>query len=98
MLQEDFENLESMSLVNEIVSLGKSMGLKVSDNDIEELFEYQKTEPTSGKKHLHEMYVQEGRQISSKEKEYKETISTKAIKELFFHWFKTIYCWMMTLW
>lgn len=87
----DSEDFESVLLVNDIISLGKSLGLELSDDDVEELVEDHKMDLTTEElQHIYEMQTQEGiKEISSEEeKESKETISTAEIKELFFHWSK----------
>ena len=49
MLLREFEGFkdEPVSVVEDVVSLGKSMGLKVDDDDMEELIEDHDTELTT---------------------------------------------------
>ncbi|GCC36385.1 hypothetical protein chiPu_0014879 [Chiloscyllium punctatum] len=88
----DFEDFEEPPVVPVIVSLGKSMGLEVSEEDVEELVEDHKNElPTEELQHLHEMQQEEVAEEISSEKEEGTSgnISSAEVKELCFLWSKT---------
>ncbi|GCC23957.1 hypothetical protein chiPu_0002355 [Chiloscyllium punctatum] len=88
----DFEGFEELPVVAVIVSLGKSMGLEVSEEDVEELVEDPKNELTTEElQHLHKTQQEEmAEEISSEEEEGAGgNISNAEIKELCFLWFKT---------
>ncbi|GCC33435.1 hypothetical protein chiPu_0011904 [Chiloscyllium punctatum] len=87
----DFEGFEEPPVVPVIVSLGKSMGLEVSGEDVEELVEDHKNELTTEKlQHLHKMQQEEVAEeiASEEEKGTSENISSAEIKELCFLWSK----------
>ncbi|GCC28836.1 hypothetical protein chiPu_0007270 [Chiloscyllium punctatum] len=88
----DFEGFKEPPVVPVIVSLGKSMGLKVSEEDVEELVEDHKNELTKEEfQHLHKIQQEEvAQEISSEEEEEASgNISSAEIKELCFLWSKT---------
>lgn len=68
--------------------LGKSMGLEVDDDDMEELLEGHKTElNTKNSKDLQgEQQEMAAEELSSREEEGREDILTSLIKELFGKW------------
>jgi len=74
------------TVVNEIVSLGKSMGLHVDSDDVEELIEEHQNELTTEELQELQREKQEVTEDVSSEEEEKENISTKEIKELCHHW------------
>jgi hypothetical protein len=71
-------------VVNEIVSLGKSMGLDVDSDDVEELIEDHRNELTT--EELQELQREQQEVIEDVSSEEEENISTKEIKELCHHW------------
>ncbi|GCC30802.1 hypothetical protein chiPu_0009256 [Chiloscyllium punctatum] len=88
----DFEDFEEPPVVPVIVSLGKSMGLEVSEEDVEELVEDHKNELTTEElQDLHKTQQEEvAEEISSEEEEGASgNISSVKIKELCFLWSKT---------
>ena len=87
----DFEGFEEPPVVPVIVSVGKSMGLEVSEEDVEELVEDHKHELTTEElKHLHKMQQEELEdEISSEEEEGAiGNICSAEIKELCSLWSK----------
>ncbi|XP_060679989.1 tigger transposable element-derived protein 1-like [Hemiscyllium ocellatum] len=87
----DFEGFEEPPVVPVIASLGKSMGLEVSEEDVEELVEDHKNELTTEElQHLHKTQQEVAEEISSEEEEGASgNISSAEIKELCFPWSKT---------
>ncbi|GCC32566.1 hypothetical protein chiPu_0011028 [Chiloscyllium punctatum] len=88
----DFEGFEELPVVPVIVSLGKSMGLEVSEEDVEGLVEDDKNELTTEElQHLHKTQQEEVvEEISSEEEEGAGgNISSAELKELCFLWSKT---------
>ncbi|XP_015435170.1 PREDICTED: tigger transposable element-derived protein 1-like [Dufourea novaeangliae] len=89
-----FEGLEpEVSVVEEIVSLGKSMGLEVDERDVNGLVEEQSQELTT--EELHDLHSQRHtvvqRKISFEEEpEMEEVISTRDIKEILGMWEKVV--------
>lgn len=89
-----FEGLEpEVSEVEEIVSLGKSMGLEVDERDVNELVEEPSQELTT--EELDELHSQQHtvdqRKISSEQDpEMVEVISTRDIKEILGMWEKVV--------
>ncbi|XP_015437248.1 PREDICTED: tigger transposable element-derived protein 1-like [Dufourea novaeangliae] len=89
-----FEGLESeVSVVEEIVSLGKSMGLEVDKRDVNELVEEQSQELTT--EELHDLHSQQHTVVQRKmsfeeEPEMEEVISTRDIKEILGMWEKVV--------
>jgi hypothetical protein len=89
-----FEGLEpEVSVVEEIVSLGKSMGLEVDERDVNELVEEQSQELTT--EELHDLYSQQHTVVQRKigfeeEPEMEEVISTRDIKEILGMWEKVV--------
>ncbi|GCC45015.1 hypothetical protein chiPu_0028859, partial [Chiloscyllium punctatum] len=82
-----FEGFKEPPVMPVIVSLGKSMGLEVSEEDVEELVEDHKNELTTEElQHLHKMQQEEvAEEISSEEeKGAGGNISSAEIKELCF--------------
>lgn len=81
-----FKGLEpEVSVVEEIVSLGKSMGLEVDERDVNELVEEQSLELTT--EELHDLHSQQHTVVQQKiifeeEPEVEEVISTRDIKEI----------------
>ena len=74
-------------MLDDIVSLGKAMGLDVDSDDVEELVEYHRSELTTKKLHdLHRQQQEMLEEISSEEEESKGNISIAKIKELCYHW------------
>ncbi|KAF6390255.1 hypothetical protein mRhiFer1_007835 [Rhinolophus ferrumequinum] len=82
---EDVE--EDAPIVEDIVSLGKSMGLEVSSDDVEELVEDHRTELTTEELQniLTEKQQAETEELSSEEEE-RESVSTALIKEMCAKW------------
>ncbi|GLV33258.1 hypothetical protein CBL_08426 [Carabus blaptoides fortunei] len=70
-------------VVNEIVSLAKSMGLDVDSDDVEELFEDHRNELTT--EQLQELQGEQQEVLEDVSSEEEENISTKEIKELCHH-------------
>ncbi|XP_067132756.1 tigger transposable element-derived protein 1-like [Centruroides vittatus] len=93
-VEKAFEGLEpEVSVVEELVSLGKSMGLEVDERDVNELVEEQSQELTT--KELHDLHSQQQtvvqRKISFEEEpEMEEVISTRDIKEILAMWEKVV--------
>ncbi|XP_067125817.1 tigger transposable element-derived protein 1-like [Centruroides vittatus] len=93
-VERAFEGLEpEVSVVEEIVSLGKSMGLEVDERDVNELVEEQSQELTT--EELHDLHSQQQtvvqRKISFEEEpEMEEVISTRDIKEILAMWEKVV--------
>ncbi|XP_044308814.1 tigger transposable element-derived protein 1-like [Varanus komodoensis] len=88
----DCEDFEPAPVVNEIVALGKAMGLEVSEEDVEELVEDHKAELTIEElQHLHDQQQEDlAEEISSEEEEgAKRCISSAEIKELCSVWART---------
>ncbi|XP_015429411.1 PREDICTED: tigger transposable element-derived protein 1-like [Dufourea novaeangliae] len=89
-----FEGLEpEVSVVEEIVSLGKSMGLEVDERDVNELVEEQSQELTT--EELHDLHSQQHTVVQRKmsfeeEPEMEEVISTRDIKEILGMWEKVV--------
>ncbi|XP_023238521.1 tigger transposable element-derived protein 1-like isoform X3 [Centruroides sculpturatus] len=85
----DFEGFEPASVVNEIVSLGKCMGLEMNDEDVEELVDDHKIELTIEElQHLHNQQQKEVAEEIFSEEEAK-IISSAEIKELCSVWDRT---------
>ncbi|XP_067141805.1 tigger transposable element-derived protein 1-like isoform X2 [Centruroides vittatus] len=79
----NFEDFEPVSVVYEIVCLGKSMGLEVSEDDVEELVDDHKTKlKLTIEEMAEEIY-------SSEEEEAESSISSTEIKELCSLWART---------
>ncbi|XP_067123812.1 tigger transposable element-derived protein 1-like [Centruroides vittatus] len=93
-VERAFEGLEpEVSVVEKIVSLGKSMGLEVDERDVNELVEEQSQELTT--EELHDLHSQQQtvvqRKISFEEEpEMEEVISTRDIKEILAMWEKVV--------
>ncbi|XP_028654700.1 tigger transposable element-derived protein 1-like [Erpetoichthys calabaricus] len=85
----DFEGFEAVPIVEDIVSLGRSMGLDVSDGDVEKLVEGHREELTS--EELQELEKEENKtkmdalSSGSKEEETEEA-PTSLIKEIVAKW------------
>ncbi|XP_066231909.1 zinc finger MYM-type protein 6 isoform X4 [Saccopteryx leptura] len=90
--ERDFEGFEpEVSVVEEIVSLGKSMGLEVNEEDIDDLIEKHSEELTT--EELKELQQQQQRmevlqEVSREKPEVDEVISTSEIKEILGTWEK----------
>ena len=75
------------AVLDDIVSLGKAMGLDVDSNDVEELVEYHRSKLTTKElQDLHGEQQETLEEISSEEEDSKRNISTAEIKELCYHW------------
>ena len=88
----DFKGFEELPVVPDIVSLGKSMGLEVSEEDVNELVDDHMTELTMEElQHLNQQQQKEvAEEISSGEEEGDAgTIPTAEIKDLLSMWSKT---------
>ncbi|XP_035204883.1 tigger transposable element-derived protein 1-like [Stegodyphus dumicola] len=85
-----FEGLEpKVSVVEELVSLGKSMSLEVDERDVNELIEEESQELST--KELHDLHLQQHtvvqRKISFEEEpEMEEVIPTRDIKQILEMW------------
>lgn len=89
-VERDFEGFETQTneVVNDIVSLGKIMGLEVSDDDIEELVEEHSTELSTEELKLLQKEQQKRvlQEMSSEEEEGREDVPCAFIKEMCAKW------------
>ncbi|XP_069961426.1 tigger transposable element-derived protein 1 isoform X7 [Cherax quadricarinatus] len=92
-LQKDLEGFEAdhddpTPVVESVVSLGKSMGLDVSDQDVEELVDDHTEELTT--KELQELHLEKqqiaAEEIASEEEERRENVSSSVIKDICAKW------------
>ncbi|XP_064100872.1 tigger transposable element-derived protein 1-like [Macrobrachium nipponense] len=89
--ERDFEGFEPQATVEEIVSLGKSMGLEVNEGDVNELIEEHEEELSIEElKELqvmqHTKALQEISSSSEGEEEAEEVIPTSQIKDMLAMW------------
>ncbi|XP_051783372.1 tigger transposable element-derived protein 1-like isoform X1 [Erpetoichthys calabaricus] len=85
--ETDFERLEpEAAVVEEIVSLGKSMGLDMDEGDINELIEEHSEELTT--EELKELETQQHKEVLQEIREVEEVISTSEIKKMLGMWEK----------
>ena len=88
--ERDFEGFKpEAAVVEEIVSLGKSMGLEVDEGDVNELVEEHSEELTT--EELKELQTQQHTKVlheigTAEEPEAEEVISTSEIKEMLGMW------------
>jgi hypothetical protein len=85
---KDFEGFEEPPVVPDMVYLGKSMGLEVSEEDVNELVDDHRTELTTEElQHLNQQQKEVAKEISSWEEEGDAgTIPTAEIKDLLSMW------------
>ena len=88
---EGFVEDEEPQVIDDIVSIGKTMGLEIDEGDVNELVAEHSEELTTGElKELHTMQHSELlEQLSSEEDEDskpEQPLTTKEIKDMFVHW------------
>nr|XP_023656335.1 tigger transposable element-derived protein 1-like isoform X2 [Paramormyrops kingsleyae] len=94
--EQEEEMIDDLFLMEEIVSLGRSMGLEVDGGDVQELVE--EHDPELSTQDLHELAKQledqRKEELSSGEDEGRDEIPTALIKEMNSYWTKLSNFWM----